>query len=137
MGAVFLNKDDGDLAALRLALAELKAGRCVGIFPEGHRYFDQKMGEFHEGAAYIAYRARVRVLPMAVVNAANFLRPFQRNIRLVIGRPFPVPEGRADKEALARTTAEYREEIGRLFAMGAENVRQAGLPMYVTDKVNK
>lgn len=137
LGAVFLNKDDGDLAAMRVALAELKAGRSVGVFPEGHRYFDQKMGEFHEGAAFIAYRARVRVLPVAVVNAANYLRFRQRNIRLVIGEPFPVPEGRADREALARTTAAYRERIGRLFETGAASVKEAGLPMYETSKVNR
>ena len=137
LGAVFLNKDDGDLAAMRVALAELKAGRSVGVFPEGHRYFDQKMGEFHEGAAFIAYRARVRVLPVAVVNAANYLRFRQRNIRLVIGEPFPVPEGRADRESLARTTAAYRECIGRLFETGAASVKEAGLPMYETSKVNR
>ena len=33
LGAVFLNKDDGDLTAMRVALAELKEGRSVGIFP--------------------------------------------------------------------------------------------------------
>lgn len=137
LGAVFLNKDDGDLAAMRLALAELKEGHSVGVFPEGHRYFDQKMGEFHEGAAFIAYRARVRVLPVAVVNTANFLRLFKRNIRLVIGEPIPAPEGRSDREALARTTAEYKEKIGQLFAIGADDVRAAGLSMYHTDKVNK
>ena len=137
LGAVFLNKDDGDLAAMRVALAELKAGRSVGIFPEGHRYFDQKMGEFHEGAAYIAFRARVRVLPVAVVNAADYLHFFRRNIRLVIGEPFPVPEGRADRESLAGATAAYKERIGQLFAAGADSVRAAGRPMYTTDKINK
>ena len=137
LGAVFLNKDDGDLAAMRLALNELKSGHSVGIFPEGHRYFDQKMGEFHEGAAFIAYKARVRVLPVAVVNTANFLRLFKRNIRLVVGEPIPAPEGRPDREALARTTAEYKEKISQLFAVGADSVRAAGLTMYETDKVNK
>jgi 1-acyl-sn-glycerol-3-phosphate acyltransferase len=137
LGAVFLNKDDGDLAAMRVALKELKEGRSVGIFPEGHRYFDQKMGEFHEGAAFIAYRARVRVLPMAVVNAADYLHLFRRNIRLVIGEPFPVPEGKADREALASATAAYKERVAQLFETGAESVRAAGRPMYTTDKINK
>lgn len=136
LGAVFLNKDEGDLTAIRVALAQLKAGRSVGIFPEGHRYFDQKMGRFHEGAAFIAFRAQVRVLPMAVVNSANFLRFGRRNICLVIGAPFPAPHGRPDKEALTRVTAEYRERIGQLFAAGVQSLREAGLPMYETDRVN-
>ena len=136
LGAVFLNKDDSDLTAMRVALNELKAGHSVGIFPEGHRYFDQQMGEFHEGAAFIACRARVRVLPVAVVNSADYLRLFRRNIRLVVGEPFPVPEGKMDREALTRLTADYKERIGQLFETGAASVKAAGRKMYVTDKVN-
>ena len=115
-------------------VTELMKGKEIVI---KHRYFDQKMGEFHEGAAFIAYRARVRVLPMAVVNAADYLHLFRRNIRLVIGEPFPVPEGKADREALASATAAYKERVAQLFETGAESVRAAGRPMYTTDKINK
>ncbi|MBR5430236.1 MAG: 1-acyl-sn-glycerol-3-phosphate acyltransferase [Firmicutes bacterium] len=135
LGAVFLSKDDGDLAAMRVALNELKSGHSVGVFPEGHRYFDQQLGEFHDGAAFIACRAKVRVLPVAVVNTADYLRLRRRNIRLVIGEPLPAPEGRPDRELLARTTARYREIIAGLFRQGAESVQADGRKMYVTDRV--
>lgn len=47
----------------------LKSGEVLGIFPEGKRTRGGKVGPFHEGFAGIAIKAKVPVLPAAIVNS--------------------------------------------------------------------
>lgn len=130
LGAVFLDKNANDLAALRAALKELKAGRSVVIFPEGRRHFDQELGEFMPGAAYIALKSGVRVLPMAVVNTGNFWRIWKRNIVVAVGQPLALPAGgRTDKALLGQATAILRDSVAVLLAQAKATVEQKGQPI--------
>ena len=65
IGCIPVKRDGRDQTALRAALRALKDGRVVPIFPEG-RINPSSGLEFHEakqGAAYIALRAGVPVIP--------------------------------------------------------------------------
>ena len=64
-----------DMVAMRACLKALKDGYVLGIFPEGTRKEKVMMEEVNTGAALIALRSRVRVLPAYFDRK---LRPFRR-----------------------------------------------------------
>lgn len=94
LGCIALKDNEGDAGALKAAIAALKAGRCVVIFPEGSRSYTGEMGEFKRGAWLLISRAGCSVLPVAVegcFDAWPRTRPFPR----LIGRRCAVNIGRA------------------------------------------
>lgn len=70
-GAVPLAKSGSDIAALRVAVAELAAGRCVLMYPEGTRSADGTMRPFEKGVMLLQRRAKVDVLPMGMEGASD------------------------------------------------------------------
>jgi 1-acyl-sn-glycerol-3-phosphate acyltransferase len=90
----------------------------VLVFPEGGRTMGE-MGEFREGAAFIAIKSGVPIVPMGLIGTHELLpmhsvhvRP--RRVRVVIGDPIPT----ADLHIKQRDdlTARLRNEISRLIA---------------------
>jgi 1-acyl-sn-glycerol-3-phosphate acyltransferase len=65
-GAIPVPRKGVPLGAMRTALAELDAGGTVGVFPEGARV--QQWGErpAKRGAAWLAHRTGVPLVPVAV-----------------------------------------------------------------------
>ena len=66
LGTIPLSRTRVPLGALRTALAELAAGGTVGVFPEGVRVWNWGEVEPKRGAAWLARRARVPLVPVAV-----------------------------------------------------------------------
>ncbi|MCA9284090.1 MAG: 1-acyl-sn-glycerol-3-phosphate acyltransferase [Phycisphaerales bacterium] len=66
VGVIPVKDQGGDAASMRAALAELAAGRCVLIYPEGSRSDDGASAPFKRGVAVLLKRSSVPVLPMAV-----------------------------------------------------------------------
>lgn len=64
-----VERGQGDRAAIRLMLAELEAGRCVLIFPEGTRSHDGAVGPFKAGALMLARRTGACIVPVAIEGA--------------------------------------------------------------------
>ena len=115
LGAVFLNKEESDLTALRTAVKTLKAGRTVGIFPEGRCYREPGLLPFMPGAAYIAHKARVPVVPMGIENAGDMLRFWKRNVVIRIGEPIWLDfDLKATHEYLAETSNLFSERVASL-----------------------
>jgi len=130
LGCTFLKKDEGDLGAMRVTMKALADGKAVGIFPEGKRNFDQELSEFKSGAAYIAFRAKAKVLPVAIINSGDFFRFWKRNIRVLIGTPIEMPEGqRPDKEMLLAYTQKYYQQIEDLLQQGKTMLAEQGKSM--------
>jgi 1-acyl-sn-glycerol-3-phosphate acyltransferase len=69
IGAVELDRDRPDASAMKKALEELQAGRCVLIFPEGTRTRDGRIGEFQRGAMLLIKRSGAKVVPVALEGA--------------------------------------------------------------------
>lgn len=74
------------------AVEALKAGMPIVIFPEGGRSDDGQLQAFMSGAFYLAIKAQVDVVPMAIAGTFETLpinsfhiRP--RSIRLAVGKP--------------------------------------------------
>mgnify|MGYP006275682927 CR=1 FL=1 len=72
-GALPLDRDDADLAAIRRALAVLADGRKLLIFPEGTRSADGKLLPAKAGAGLLALRSGVPVIPVRIRGARDIL----------------------------------------------------------------
>jgi 1-acyl-sn-glycerol-3-phosphate acyltransferase len=82
-GAFGVRRGASDRDAVRLAIEIATAGGLVGIFPEGGLRRGAVLGELHRGAALIALRARVPLVPVAIHRRPAFVR---------VGEPL-APEG--------------------------------------------
>ncbi|NHM27943.1 1-acyl-sn-glycerol-3-phosphate acyltransferase [Desulfofundulus sp. TPOSR] len=115
LGAFPVRRGGGDRQAIRRALELLKQGRVVGIFPEGTRSKSGELLEPHLGAAMLALRAKVPVLPVAVINTRGIFG----KVRVHIGKPLVFSRddqtGRPDYQAVSR---ELMHEIARLMDSG-------------------
>ena len=90
-----LDRDKGGLAAIRQALNILKEDKVLGIFPEGTRSKDGKMGEAKHGAAFLAMQAKVPIVPVAISGTEKgFKGLFTGKTKLYIkfGQPISVEE---------------------------------------------
>jgi 1-acyl-sn-glycerol-3-phosphate acyltransferase len=94
-GAVFIRRGELDRQALRNALHELEKGSIFGLSPEGTRSRVGALIRAREGAAYLATRSRVPLLPVGVVNtdqiSRNLVHLRRTRLEARIGRPFTLP----------------------------------------------
>jgi 1-acyl-sn-glycerol-3-phosphate acyltransferase len=63
----------GTLSSLGAAAKALRAGMPLFVFPEGSRTPDGQMQEFMAGAAYLAIRAQVPLVPIALSGVYDLL----------------------------------------------------------------
>jgi len=104
-GSIPVRRGEVDAAAVRGALLALEGGRKVAVFPEG-RVTPQPDGRpVHRGAALLAARAGVPMVPVAIAGTGRvfplgawFPRPGRVTVR--IGPPLPPPGAeRASQDA--------------------------------------
>ena len=116
-----------DRKALRTAQELLKAGEVLVIFPEGTRSRDGKLLPPELGIALLALRAKVPVVPMALIGT-NRVMPFDSflirpaKIKVRVGKPlyFEAKPGnltdRARLQAVAETIISAIEELMRAYS---------------------
>lgn len=63
---IALDRTRGDLGALKKALAVLKEGQVVGLFPEGTRSRDGQMHEAKGGIGFLVAKGDVPVVPIHI-----------------------------------------------------------------------
>lgn len=100
---IWLDRDTADFGAIRKAVQKLDEGFAVGISPEGTRSSTAELLEAKPGAAMLALRAQVPILPVALVgtetsvNELNHLRRPQ--IKVFFGKLIHTPTlDRNDRE---------------------------------------
>ncbi len=113
MDAIPVALDAADSLALRSALRLLAGGQAVGIFPEGGRAMDGRLGAARVGAALLAARSGCPVVPAGIRGAYEAMPPGAflprpRRVEVVFGPPFQVE--RASRGA-ARTR---QDDVARL-----------------------
>lgn len=124
LGAFPVKRGTADREALRRCIEVIQAGEPLVIFPEGTRQSGPEVQPLFEGAAYVAARAGVPIVPVgiggserAMPKGSKMLRPVK--IRLVVGSPIDPPRaddgGRAPRRAIKQTTDELHAAIQKLF----------------------
>lgn len=118
------------LRSLAAAAQTVKAGMPLVVFPEGGRSPDGHIQAFLGGTFYVAIKAQVPIVPMAIVGAfealpMNTFVIHPSHFRLIVGDPIPTTGlvGR-DMEALSSRVHEAMSELfyanSRLAAPAAE-----------------
>jgi 1-acyl-sn-glycerol-3-phosphate acyltransferase len=121
IGAFAVRRGEADRRSIRTSIQILREGGLLVMFPEGTRSADGRLRAPEPGAAMIALRSGVTVLPMAVVGShvampkgAKF--PRRRPVVVKIGAPFTVPrvEGRLDRAVLDECSRKMIDSIASL-----------------------
>ncbi|MGE0406064.1 MAG: lysophospholipid acyltransferase family protein [Candidatus Korobacteraceae bacterium] len=105
------------MRSLNAAVQALKAGMPLVVFPEGGRSPDGKVQPFMSGAFYVAIKAGVDVVPMALVGTREVLPMNSFHIRpgpveLIIGEPISTAGlNPRDMEQLAQRTQKAVEDL--------------------------
>ena len=105
------------MRSLGRAVQSLKSGMPLVVFPEGGRSASGQIQPFMSGAFYIAIKAGVDVLPMAIVGSYEVLPMNSLHIRpgplqLVIGDPISTADyGLRDMDVLAARVQKAVEDL--------------------------
>lgn len=118
MGAIPVSRTRPPLGALRTALGELEAGGTVGLFPEGARVAAWGDATAKRGAAWLARRAGVPLVPVAVagtdeVMALEGLRIHRRPVICTVCDPIGPADFEDDPDPVTAMTNEWERRIGR------------------------
>ena len=109
---IFVSRHNSDMEAMRTSMRALRSGEVLGIFPEGTRYHKGLMEEQEAGAAMIALRSGVPLIPMYISRKLALFRP----VDCVVGEPIPMDDLREKginketcRELMERITLKYRD----------------------------
>ena len=111
--------EDNSSGGLNQAIRALKSGTPLFIFPEGGRTRDGSIQQFMRGPAYIAIRARLPLVPVALVGTFELLpihthhfRP--RPVKLIVG--LPIDSAGYTVRQVDELTERLRQEIQILYS---------------------
>jgi 1-acyl-sn-glycerol-3-phosphate acyltransferase len=131
LGAFPVTRGSADRQAVTRGIQVLQAGEPLVLFPEGERKSGPTVEPLMDGAAYIACKAGVPIVPVgiggsdrAMGKGAKFLYP--RKVVVVIGEAIPAPasvDGRMPRAAVKEISTLLH---GRLQVLLDESRRRAG-----------
>jgi 1-acyl-sn-glycerol-3-phosphate acyltransferase len=123
LGSFPVSRGTADREALKRSIAVLEGGEPLVLYPEGERKDGPAVHTLFEGAAFVAARAAVPIVPMGIGGSAKamprhakFIYP--RKVHVVIGEPFRVEtneSGRASRRAIAEATDRLHGDLQDLF----------------------
>lgn len=132
LGAFPVHRGGADREALKRAVEVVARGEPLVLFPEGTRRFGPVVKDLYEGAAYVAARAGVPIVPVGIGGSERAMRkgrklPRPVKVHVVVGPPIPPPPqkegGSVSRRAVHETTGRLEAELQRLFD---EAQRKAG-----------
>jgi 1-acyl-sn-glycerol-3-phosphate acyltransferase len=123
MGAIPVHRGSIDREALKRCLQALESGQPLVLFPEGERKDGPTVHPLLDGAAFLAAKAGVPLVPVgiggsdrAMPRGAKIVYPHR--VHVIVGEPFTVEtndRGRANREQLGLATDRLHSEIQRLY----------------------
>ena len=119
LGAYPVDRGGANVGAIKHTIAMLQDGVTVGMFPQGHRYNgeDPRKTDIKMGAAMIAVKANVPVLPMYIKVKNNKAKVFCKK-EIIIGSPIMPeelgynPEASGEYDRIAKMLFERVCELG-------------------------
>ena len=100
LGAYPVDRKKADVGAIKKTIKMLEEGKCIGMFPQGHRMkgVDPRETEVKSGVGMIVTRAKVTVLPCFIKTKKRRFTPFCR-IDVYVGKPIKFEELNYDPDA--------------------------------------
>lgn len=100
LGAYPVDRGGADVGAIRRTIRMLDEGKCIGIFPQGHRMkgIDPRETKIKPGVGMIVSKTQATVLPCFIKTKKRRFRLFSR-IDVYVGKPIRFEELNFDPEA--------------------------------------
>jgi 1-acyl-sn-glycerol-3-phosphate acyltransferase len=121
MGTIPVGLEGQDSSGIKRALRVLSQGRVLGIFPEGTRSADGRIGEPRPGVAMIAALSHAPVIPAYLSGAhtvlpvgGRFPRPGRVHVRFGPPLRFGGRKRRPEREALIEFSKSMLDAVRRL-----------------------
>ena len=120
-GLIWLHRGQADIRAVRAALAGFAEGRVIAIAPEGRESVTGALEEGTNGAAFLAYKADVPIVPIALTGTENsniyghMKRLRRARATVTVGKMFRLEkQGRGRSEAIHEGTRQIMEALAGL-----------------------
>ncbi|MFI5047157.1 MAG: lysophospholipid acyltransferase family protein [Acidimicrobiia bacterium] len=130
LGAVPVERGTADRAALRALEQVLRSGDPIALFPEGTRSEGPRLAPLFDGAAYLAVKLGVPIVPVGIGGSEHILAkgakvPRLHRVAVVVGAPLAPPDldGGSRRKAATKLTDELTTELQRCFD---DALRRAG-----------
>ena len=133
LGAFPVARGTADREALKRCIAVLEAGEPLVLFPEGTRQSGPVVQPLFDGAAYVAVKAGVPIVPVGIGGSERVMPKgsrmlYPRKCVVVVGEPIVASldeSGRVPRSAVKDVTERLSSDLQRLFD---ESQRLAGTP---------
>ncbi|MFM7870089.1 MAG: lysophospholipid acyltransferase family protein [Actinomycetota bacterium] len=136
LGGFPVTRGSADRQAVTRAIAVLQSGEPLVLFPEGERKSGPVVQPLMDGAAYVACKAGVPIVPVGIGGServmgkgAKFVHP--RKVVVIIGEPIPAPpsvDGRMPRAAVKDVSAELHRRLQDLFDRADAEARRTASP---------
>ena len=129
LGGFPVQRDGSDRKALRESIAMLQNDEILLVYPEGTRQHGPKIQPLQPGAAYLALRAGVPIVPLGIAGTEEILRtrkspiPRFHTVAMVIGEPIETPahaKGVVPRERVDALTAQLKDTLQELLDQAYE-----------------
>ena len=123
LGGFPVTRGSADREALKRCIQVLQAGEPLVLFPEGERKSGPLVEPLFDGAAFVAAKAAVPIVPVGIGGSERVMPKgskliYPRKVHVVVGPPIVVPgadRGRVPRVALGEVTITLHDELQRLF----------------------
>ena len=119
-GIIWVHRGRPDRKALRAALDGLAQGRLITIAPEGRQSVIGGLEDGNEGAAFLALKSGVPIIPIAMTGTENdhifgHMKQLKRaQVSLSVGKPFYLTEQANRQAMLQEGTRQIMESLASL-----------------------
>lgn len=109
-GVIWIHRGQPDRRAIRAALTCFEQGRLVGIAPEGRESLTGALEEGVDGAAFLALKGGVPIVPVTLTGTENhrIITNLKRlrctPVTLTVGVPFTLEQGTPFRDAVRQGT---------------------------------
>ncbi len=133
LGAFPVTRGSADREALKRCINVLQEGEPLVLFPEGTRQSGPLVQPLFDGAAYVAVKAGVPIIPVGIGGSEGVMPKgskmiYPRKCVVVVGEPLRATldeQGRVPRSAVKDITSQLTIELQRLYD---EAQRLAGTP---------
>lgn len=129
LGAFPVHRGSADRESLRTCVRVIENGEALVMFPEGTRRSGPQVQELYDGAAYVAARTGVPLVPVGIGGSeaamppgAKLIKP--RKVVLVVGEPIEAPRGDGSGRVPRRVVRELTEQLHGAIQDGFDEARR-------------
>lgn len=119
LGGIPVERGTTDRRSIQMSLAALAGGEPLCIFPEGTRRNGPVVEDVFEGAAYIALKAGVPLVPVGIGGTERIMRAGRGyrpgRVAVVVGDPIVTPNASVKREVVHGVTEQLHDGIQRAF----------------------